>query len=285
MNIEQITAKLYEYAITYGLNVLAAFLIFVIGKWLARIGSEFLAGAMERAKVDVTLANFIKNIAYVGMLAFVIVSALNKLGVETTSFIALIGAAGLAVGLALQGSLSNFAAGVMLVIFKPFKIGDFIQAGGEMGTVKEIQIFNTIIHAPDNRLVIVPNSKVTSDNITNFSNIENRRVDLTFGISYQDDIKKAKDVLARVVAAEERVLAEPKPVIAVFELGESSVNLVCRPWVKPQDYWDVYFSITEKAKIELEKNGITIPFPQRDLHVYNESVKAETSKEDTKQRL
>jgi small conductance mechanosensitive channel len=199
----------------------------------------------------------------------VVIVALSKLGIQTTSFIAIIGAAGLAVGLALQGSLANFAAGVMLIIFKPFKVGDFISAGGAMGTVEEIQIFNTILNAPDNRCIIVPNSKVTGDNITNFSGITKRRIDLVFGISYTDDMRKAKEILLKVVTSDPRVLKDPKPVVAVSELADSSVNLVCRPWVNPSDYWDVYFDTVEKGKAELEKNGITIPFPQSDVHLHN----------------
>ena len=269
-NLEQIMQKLVEYATTYGLRVLAAILIFIIGKIVARILTNVLVTVMKRTHVEETLASFVKHIAYVALMTFVVIAALNKLGVETTSFIAILGAAGLAVGLALQGSLANFAAGVMLIIFKPFKVGDFIMAGGEMGTVKEIQIFNTVLAHPDNRKVIVPNAQVTGGTITNFSAIENRRIDLVFGISYGDDMKKAKEALAKVIAADDRILKEPKPVIAVSELADSSVNIVCRPWVKPGDYWDVYFSVTEKGKLELEKNGITIPFPQRDVHMYTE---------------
>ena len=157
-----------------------------------------------------------------------------------------------------------------MIIFKPFKVGDFVMAGGEMGTVKEIQIFNTVLAHPDNRKVIVPNGHVTSSAITNFSDIENRRIDLVFGISYDDDMKKAKEVLEKVCAADSRILKDPKTVVAVSELGDSSVNLVCRPWVKPGDYWAVYFNIIEQGKLELEKNGMCIPFPQRDVHIYNE---------------
>jgi small conductance mechanosensitive channel len=207
---------------------------------------------------------------YVGLMVFVVLAALGKLGIQTTSLIAVIGAAGLAVGLALQGSLSNFAAGVLLIIFKPFKVGDFIQAGGVTGTVTEIQIFTTILNAPDNRKEIVPNAQITGGSITNFSAIENRRIDLVFGISYNDNMKTAKEALEEVVAADPRILKDPKPVIAVSELGDSSVNLVCRPWVKPTDYWAVYFDVVEKGKEALEKKGITIPFPQQDVHVFRE---------------
>ena len=268
--MEETLDKLYEYAVTYGLSLIAAIVIFIIGRWIARIVSRLIEKIMLKSNVEKTLASFVKNIAYACLLLFVIIAALNKLGIQTTSFIAVIGAAGLAVGLALQGSLANFAAGVMLIIFKPFKVGDFIEAGGTLGTVVEIQIFNTVLDHFDNRRIVVPNSKITGDNITNFSAIEKRRVDLVFGISYGDDIKKAKQALERVVAADPRVLKEPKPVIAVSELADSSVNLVCRPWVKPKDYWDVYFDTLEKGKLELEKSGITIPFPQRDIHMYEE---------------
>ena len=269
-NMDEMFSKLYEYAVTYGLNLIAAVLIFAIGRIIVKILCGWMEKLMEKAHLDKTLASFLKNISYVTAMTFVIIAALSKLGVQTASFVAVIGAAGLAVGLALQGALANFAAGVILIIFKPFKIGDFIEAGGAMGTVSEIQIFNTILYTFDNRRMIVPNSKVTGDNITNFSAVDSRRVDLVFGISYDDDIKKAKDVLSKVLASQEGILPEPKPVIAVSELGDSSVNIVCRPWVKPQDYWNVYFALLEKGKLELEKNGITIPFPQRDVHIYNE---------------
>lgn len=270
MELEELMGKLYGYLMTYGLNFLAAVLIFIIGKFIAGILTNIIAKVMTKSKVDATLVGFVKNLSYVGLMTFVVIAALGKLGIQTTSFVAIIGAAGLAVGLALQGSLANFAAGVIMILFKPFKVGDFIIAGGEMGTVKEIQIFNTILAHPDNRKIIVPNSQVTGGVITNFSAIENRRIDLVFGISYEDDIKKAKEALEKALASDSRILKEPRPVIAVSELGESSVNLVCRPWVKPQDYWDVYFNIMEQGKLELEKNGITIPFPQRDVHLYEE---------------
>jgi len=268
--MEDVLDKIYEYIATYGLNVLAAALIFFIGKWLARILTNLLEKMMQKTNLDATLVSFVKHISYIGLLVFVVIAALGKLGVQTTSFIAVIGAAGLAVGLALQGSLANFAAGVLLIIFKPFKVGDFIEGGGSLGTVKEVQIFNTIISTPDNRKVIIPNAKVTGDNITNFSAIDNRRVDLVFGISYSDDIKKAKEDLMGMIKGDERVLPEPEPVVAVSELGDSSVNLVCRPWVKPENYWGVYFETLEKGKMELEAAGMTIPFPQTDVHLFKD---------------
>ncbi len=266
----QLLDKLSTYAVPFLLNLLYAVLIFVAGKWAARIITRWVEKVMVSAKLDPTLASFTKSLMYFGVMIFVVIAALNKIGIETTSFIAIIGAAGLAVGLALQGSLANFAAGVMLILFKPFKVGDFIEAAGKLGSVEEIQIFNTVLNAPDNRRMTIPNSKVTGDIVTNFTDLQKRRIDLVFGISYQDDMKKAKEALERAVSGDPRILKDPKPAIAVFELGESSVNLVCRPWVKPLDYWDVYFDVVEKGKMELEKSGITIPFPQRDVHLYQE---------------
>ncbi len=270
--MEEILNNLLEYIAKYGLNLLAALIILIIGKWVAKIISNFSEKLMTKAKVEKTLSSFVKNIAFFGMMVFVIIAALNKLGVQTTSLIAVIGAAGLAVGLALQGSLANFAAGIILILFKPFKVGDLIEGGGALGNVVEIQIFNTLLNTLDNRRVIIPNSNITGANITNYTGLKKRRVDLVFGISYEDNIKTAKEALQSVLDADEHVLKEPKPTIAVSELGDSSVNLVCRPWVKPVHYWDVYFSTLENGKIELEKRGITIPFPQRDVHLYKEGA-------------
>jgi len=268
--MDAVLTKITTYLATYGLDIVAAILIFVIGRFLAGVISKLLAKIMTKSKVDATLVKFVKNLSYVGLMVFVVIAAINKLGVQTTSFIAILGAAGLAVGLALQGSLSNFAAGVLLIIFKPFKVGDFIEAGGVLGSVEEIQIFNTVLNHPDNRRIVVPNSQITGGTISNFSAIDKRRIDMTFGISYDDDMKKAKDVLMNIVTSDSRVLKDPAPVVAVSELADSSVNIVCRPFVKPGDYWAVYFDVTEKAKVELEKSGISIPFPQRDVHMFQE---------------
>lgn len=262
--------QLQTLIITYVFRIVAAIVIFFVGRIVANFISALVKKLMLKAKMDVTLAGFVQHLSFMGIMVFVIIAALNKLGVETTSMVAVIGAAGLAVGLALQGSLANFAAGVMLVIFKPFSVGDFINAAGEMGTVREIQIFNTVLAHPDNRRIVVPNSHITGGSITNFSAIETRRIDLQFGISYSDDMKKAKEALMKVVTSDPRVLKEPAPVVAVSELGDSSVNLVCRPWVKPGDYWGVYFDVVEKGKLALEEAGMTIPFPQSDVHLYNE---------------
>ena len=269
--MENILNTIGTYITTYGLSVLAAVLIFYIGKWVAGIAADFVAKMMKKAKIEDTLCAFVRTIVHIGLIVFVAIAALGKLGVQTTSFVAIIGAAGLAVGLALQGSLANFAAGVLLILFKPFKAGDLIEAGGALGVVQEIHIFNTIINTPDNKRVIIPNAKVTGDNIVNFSAVDNRRVDLVFGISYEDNIKTAKEVLENILKNDTRVLTDPAPTVAVKELGDSSVNLACRPWVVPADYWGVYFDTLENGKIELEKAGITIPFPQTDVHLIKEN--------------
>jgi len=272
--VENFLDRLPEYLLTYGMRLVAALLIFFVGKWVARLVSRLIERFALRAEVDKTLASFLRTLAYALLLAFVIIAAVDKIGVKTTSFVAIIGAAGLAVGFALQGSLSNFAAGVILIVFKPFKVGQFIDAGGAKGTVQEIQIFSTVLSGPDNRRIVIPNSKITADKITNFSGIDKRRIDMVFGISYDDDIKKAKDILERIVSSYSRVLKDPAPAIAVAELADSSVNILCRPWVKPSDYGSVRSDMLEKCKVELEKNGISIPFPQTDVHVYEEKKAA-----------
>jgi small conductance mechanosensitive channel len=197
----------------------------------------------------------------------VVIAALDRVGIKLTAAIAVLGAAALAVAFALQGSLSNFAAGILMVIFKPFKIGDFVSVAGVTGTVQEIQILNTILNSPDNVRVIVPNAQVTGGTISNYTANASRRIDLVFGVSYGDDINKAKLVIESVLAEDPRILKNPAPTVAVSALADSSVNFVCRPWVKPADYWDVYFSVTTKVKLALESNGLTIPFPQRDVHI------------------
>lgn len=267
MDYAEMLMKLYELALHNGVNFIAAFAIFFIGKWTVAIVTGIIEKLMIKANLERTLVSFVKNLSYFMLLAVVIVAALNKLGVQTASIVAVIGAATLAIGLALQGSLSNFAAGVMIIIFHPFKVGDFVEAGGTSGTIKEVQIFSTIMSTPDNKKIIMPNAKITADKIINYSDSNERRVDLEFSISYDDDIKLAKDVLLKMVASDPRILAEPAPQIAVSELADSCVNLVCRPWVKPGEYWDVYFDLLEKGKTELEANGLSIPYPQRDVHI------------------
>jgi small conductance mechanosensitive channel len=222
---------------------------------------------MKKTKVDTTLHGFTKNLVYISLLVFVIIAAISRLGFQTTSFVAVIGAAGLAVGLALQGSLANFAAGVLLVIFKPFRVGDFIEISGVKGVVQEIAIFNTTINSPDNVRIIVANAQVTSGNIVNYTANGTRRVDLVIGVSYEDDLQKARQVMLDLIIADKRILQKPVPVIAVSQLADSSVNFVVRPWCNTDDYWDVYFDLTEKIKVALDHNGISIPFPQHDVHM------------------
>ena len=275
--MDEIIKKVGEYLATNGvafaLNLAAAAAIFMIGRWVARLISNLVGKAMLKAKVDRTLTDFVDSLVYAVLLIFVIIAALARLGIPMTSAIALVGAAGLAVGLALQGSLANFAAGMILIFFKPFKVGDFIEVGGAKGIVKQIQIFSTILDTPDNICVIIPNAKVTGDNIFNYTVNGTRRVDLVIGVSYEDDLKRAQEVISEVLASDERVLKDPASTVAVHELGDSSVNFVVRPWVKAVDYWDAYFDITTKIKLSLDANGISIPFPQRDVHIKGGSAK------------
>jgi len=266
-DMEVIGRKILEFLEAHWLDVVAAIVIFVVGRWLAKVISKLIGKAMTKAKIDATLTNFVENLCHIALVVLVIVAALDKLGVPTTNFAVVVGAAGLAIGFALQGSLANFAAGVMLILFKPFKVGDFVELGGKAGTVKEIQIFNTILNSPDNVRVIVPNSQVTGNNVLNYTVNGTRRVDLVVGVSYGDDLKKTQQVIEGVLAEDGRILKDPPAKVAVSELGDSSVNFVVRPWVKAADYWDVRFDTIRKVKLALDKNGITIPFPQRDIHV------------------
>jgi len=263
-----ILPKIYELLTVYGIKVIAALAIFVIGRWVAKGLRGFIRKMMRRSKVDETLISFVVNLAYVALLAFVIIAALNQLGIQTASFIAILGAAGLAIGLALQGSLSNFAAGVLMIIFRPFKVDDYIEGAGVAGTVEEIQIFTTQLRSPDNKTIIVPNSKITGDNIINYSTKGTRRVDMVFGIGYEDDIDKARQIILDVVENDERVMKDPAPVALLAELADSSVNFNTRVWSSADDYWGVYFDTTEMVKKRFDAEGISIPYPQRDVHVY-----------------
>lgn len=257
-----------EVVIAFGLNLLAAIVIFVIGRWLAKATSRLVKRTMARNEVDVMLVSFVSTLVYYALLAFVVVAALNRLGIQTASIIAILGAAGLAIGLALQGSLSNFAAGVLMVFFRPFNVGDFIEGGGTMGTVKEITLFTTTLLTPDNKVIIVPNAKLNGDNITNFNVLGQRRMDLVFGVSYDADTNKVKKILADEIRKDGRFLQDPAPTIGLLELADSSVNFAVRPWVKADDYWDIFFEFQENVKNRLDAEGISIPFPQRDIHVF-----------------
>lgn len=255
------------FAAEYTFNLIGAILIFIVGKWAAKKISQGIENLMERAKVDETLNDLTGSVVYFGLLVVVIMMALEALGVKTTSFLAILGAAGLAIGLALKDTLSNIGAAVVILIFRPFKVGDYIGAGGAEGFVDKISLFTTTISPFDNRTIIVPNSAITAGNIVNFSNKEQRRVDHVVGISYDDDIKKAKEVMYQAIADDARTLSDPEPLVAVTELGDNSVNFTVRAWVKSEDYWPVYFDLIENVKIALDENGITIPYPQLDVHM------------------
>lgn len=259
---------LLEQMNTYGPNLLKAVAIFVIGKWLAGVITRMIVRAARKARVDETLLSFLNNLIYMLLLVVVCISSLSKLGIEPTSLTAVLAAAGFAIGMALQGSLGNLAAGVMLVCFKPFRVGDVVRIGSNLGSVVEIQIFNTIILTLDNVRIIIPNANITSDAIENLSAERERRIDLVIGCGYNDDLRAVKATLQEIVDAHPGVLQSPAPVVAVSELGASSVDFVVRPWVLSHDYWDVRFDLTEQIKIAFDENGYTIPFPSRDLFLH-----------------
>jgi len=252
----------------YGIRIVLAILILIIGNVLAKKIRTFFSRMLEKRKIDQTLIPFVKGIIYYTVMIAVIVAALGQIGINITSFLAILGAAGLAVGLALKDSLSNFASGVMLIIFRFFAIGDYVTVAGTSGTVSTISIFNTELLTPDNQTIYIPNARILGNEIVNVTANETRRLDLVFGISYQDDIDKARSIIREIIEAEERVLPEPAPVIAVSELGDSSVNFVVRPWVKTSEYWNVRFDLIERIKKAFDEGGISIPYPQRDVHLY-----------------
>lgn len=259
---------LNEYLVPWGINVLMALAILVIGRWVVRAVTRGVRRLLDRAGVDPILTRFLGNLTHAALLAVVVIAALNRLGIDTTSVLAVFAAAGLAVGLALKDSLSNFSAGVMLIFFKPFKLGDFIEAGGTAGVVEEIGIFNTVLKTPDNREVTVPNAHIYGGVITNVTARDTRRIDLVFGIGYADAIPQAREAIQAVLGADARILAEPAPFIGVVELADSSVNLAVRPWVKTADYWPTRCDLTERVKEAFDAKGISIPFPQRDVHLF-----------------
>jgi len=256
-----------NYATEYGLKVLGALLIFFIGKWVARKIVTLMRRGMERANVDPTLISFASNALYVVLIIMIIVAAISNVGVETTSFMAIFGAAGLAIGLALKDTLANVGAAVLIIFFRPFKVGDFIEASGVMGNVKSINLFSTTLTTADNRSIIIPNGALIAGNIINYTGNQTRRIDMAFVIDYKDDLKVAKEVVMRVLQAHEKVLNDPEPIVAVGALERDGVQLIARPWVAVENYWDVMFEITELVKLEFDKHKITVPFPQMDLHV------------------
>lgn len=257
----------YELLITYGLKVVSAILVLIVGLWVIKIITKRTNRVMENRNVNVSVRGFLKSLVNILLKVMLLISIAKMVGFETTSFIAVLGAAGLAVGMALQGTLSNFAGGVMILIFKPFKVGDLIVTQGHLGTVKEIHIFVTILLTPENKTVIIPNAAVSGNDIINYTTEGVIRVDMVFGISYESNIKKAKDVLMSILENHPKVLKDPAPFVGVKELGDSSVNLAVRPYSTPQDYWEVYFDVYEAGKIALDEAGITIPFPQMDVHL------------------
>jgi len=268
MDFADITHSLQAWLTLYSLKIVAAVILFIVGRWVAKLIKNIVKKSMTKAKVDQSLIGFVGNITYVALMVIVIIAALNQLGVQTTSFIAIIGAAGLAVGLALQKSLANFAAGVLMIIFHPFKVGDYIEGGGMAGTVEEMSIFTTVLKSPDNKVIIVPNAKITGDNIINYSAEDTRRLDLVFGVSYNDDLKKVKKVLNDILENDTRILKDPAPKVAVLELADSSVNFAVRPWVSTGEYWNVFFDLKETIKERFDAENISIPFPQQDVHLY-----------------
>lgn len=260
------------YVIPWSINIISAIVVFIVGRFLAGVITSVVRKLLKRSQMDQILVDFIGSLTRTVLVLFVIIAALDRLGVDTTSLVALLGAAGLAVGLAMKDSLGNFAAGVMLILFRPFKAGDYVEVAGTAGTVEKVGIFTTILKTPDNCEVIVPNGNIYGGNITNYAARPTRRIDLVFGIGYDDDLKQARQILQQLVEADERILKEPEPVIAVSELADSSVNFVCRPWVKKEDYWAVRWDLTEKVKLAFDEAGISIPYPQRDVHLYQEGA-------------
>lgn len=265
--LESVTADLLTQAMHYGQKLVAAIVLLLVGYWLIKKTLKALRKVLEFRKVDITLRPFLVSLTSISLKLLLVISIISFLGIPMTSFVALLGAAGLAIGMAFSGTLQNFAGGIILLVLKPFKVGDFIETQGFTGSVQEIQIFNTFLLTPDNKAVIIPNGGLATGALINYSKMEHRRVDLMFGISYGDSMEKAKAIVAEVLSRNEKIKPEPVPLVVVHSLGDSSVNIACRVWVDTPDYWEVYFFMIEQVKLEFDKQGITIPFPQRELHV------------------
>jgi small conductance mechanosensitive channel len=263
------TQEAVKLLMVYGPKLILAIVTLIIGLWVIKLFMKSIGKTMEPMEIDVSLQKFLVSLFGVLLKILLVISVVSMIGVQTTSFIAILGATALAVGLALQGSLANFAGGVLILLFKPFKVGDVIDAQGYLGTVNDIKILNTVLKTPDNKMVVIPNGTLSNNSITNFSTEPTRRVDMTFGIGYSDDLKKAKEILNNVVNSDSRVLKDPKPMVVVSELADSSVNFAVRVWCNNADYWGVFFDTQEKVKLEFDNQGISIPFPQRDVHIYN----------------
>jgi len=270
--MDNVANQLTVFVTTYGIKVIGAIIILILGRIAAGIGRNVVRKVLEKSKTDPAVVSFVGSMIYFLILIFAVLAALAKFGIQTASFVAILGAAGFAIGFALQGSLANFAAGVLILVLRPFKVGDYIDGAGVGGTVKDIQLFTTVLATPDNIKIMVPNGKLFGDTIKNFSGFDTRRVDLVIGIGYTSDIQKAYDVLMSLIKEDTRILSDPPTNIAVSELADSSVNFVVRPWVKRSDYWGVKFDLTRKIKEAFDENGIEIPFPQQVVHMLSEKA-------------
>lgn len=266
--VNNLSEQIYDLVMFYGPKLIGAIVTLIVGLWIISILRKAIRGRFEKQNVDPSLRGFLNSLVGIGLKAMLWIAVIGMMGVQMTSFIAILGAAGLAIGMAFSGTLSNFAGGVMILIFKPFKVGNYISAQGHSGTVNEIQIFNTILKTPDNKTIIIPNGGLATGSMINFSAEPKRRVDFTFGIAYGDDVDKAKEVLMKLIKADERIINDPaEPFIAVNELADSSVNLVVRVWAEAANYWGIYFDLTEKVYKTFDKEGLNIPFPQMDVHI------------------
>ena len=271
VNWAELWTQVQTTGVSFLIKAAIAIVIFVIGRFIAKAIAKGIRKLMRAQEVDKILETFVSNLAYWALMIFVIIAAINQLGIATTSLIAIMGAAGLAIGLALQGSLSNFAAGVLIVMFRPYRVGDFVEAAGISGVVVQVQILTTVLKTGDNKQIVVPNAQIMGSIITNYSANDTRRVDMVVGVSYEDDIDKVRATIKELIAADERILSDPECLIAVAELADSSVNFNVRPWVKSADYWGVKFDLTEAIKKRFDKEGISFPFPQQDVHLYRQN--------------
>ena len=273
MDTAEIINSITEIAADFGLRLFYAVLIIFVGRWVVKLLLKIIKSALEKTTVEETVRIFVANLLNTLLMVIIFIAAINQLGIETTSIIAMLGAAGLAIGLALQGSLANFAAGILIVMFRPYKVGDYIEAGSSGGTVLDIQIFSTVLKTPDNKVVVVPNGTIMDSSIINYTGQETRRVDIIASCGYDDDIDKVKDILQDILNQDERILEEPEPRIAVSELADNSIKFIVRPWVKSSDVLSVKFSILEQIKKRFDAEEISIPYPQRDVHIYNHDIK------------
>lgn len=269
INVEELMSLVQGFVVTYGMKLVGAVLTLVIGLWIVNQIVSRAGKMMVKSNVDESLVPFLKSLLNIGLKVAVVITAASVASIEMTSFVAILGAAGLAVGLALQGTLQNFAGGVIILLLKPFKVGDFIDATGYMGTVKAIQIFHTILKTADNKIVIIPNGSLANSSLTNFSEMPQRRVDFSFGIGYNDDFQQAKAIISSIIEADSRIKKDPAPFVRVGELADSSVNITTRVWVDAAEYWNVHFDMIETVKTKFDEAGINIPFPQMDVHVHN----------------